>query len=392
MENSVSEIIKTNKCYKCGMCKSICPFGAVSFKENKKTGFYDFNISQSLCKNCGKCLALCPGANPINKTGSPVGKNKKIVLAHSKDENIRKAATSGGVVNSLLRYLIKNNIIDFALVVKEDNKNIFDSTAVKLTKDNIEKLSSAPRDFASRYVGVPVLAYLNADEIKNEKIAVVGTPCQIKAIESFNNIFKIGIACSGMISYNATKVIKQKYANNKYHIFYRGNGWPGYNSLILNNDVKETPHSKSDFEKLFSSQIFKNPACYNCNDQFATCADISLFDFWNKDEMKNEKTGNSAVIIRNDKAEKIFNGAINLNYIETVKIISEEDAVKTQGFPLEFKENKIAKKFPLNIFLKIINKINSSGFYKKLSVNQMIIISKIFTKVFNLTKRIHKLK
>lgn len=125
MENSVSEIIKTNKCYKCGMCKSICPFGAVSFKENKKTGFYDFNISQSLCKNCGKCLALCPGANPINKTGSPVGKNKKIVLAHSKDENIRKAATSGGVVNSLLRYLIKNNIIDFALVVKEDNENIF---------------------------------------------------------------------------------------------------------------------------------------------------------------------------------------------------------------------------------------------------------------------------
>lgn len=112
------------------------------------------------------------------------------------------------------------------------------------------------------------------------------------------------------------------------------------------------------------------------------------------EQRRNEKRkiGNSAVIIRSEKAEQIFNGAVKEKYIEIQQTISEADAVKTQTLPLLFKEEKIGKKFPINIYLKAIEKINASGFYNKLSIKQMQLFSKLFRKILNLTKRIHKIK
>ena len=44
---------------------------------------------------------------------------------------------------------------------------------------------------------------------------------------------------------------------------------------------------------MFSSQIFKNPACRECHDHFAEYSDISFCDFWNEEERRKEKEGNS---------------------------------------------------------------------------------------------------
>lgn len=390
MKNSVNKIIKSNRCFKCGMCKSVCPFDAISVNANEKTGFYDIKIDPALCKNCSKCLKTCPANNVQPKsTGAPLGNYRELFLAHSLNDNVRTMATSGGAVNSLVRYMIDKDIVDSVLMIREDIDSAFDLRSVKITKDNCDALLNAPRKFASRYTSYPLLSELKKEN--GERMAVVGTPCQIKAVRELD-VFKIGIACSGAISYNATKIIKNRYAGEDYHIYYRGKGWSGYNSLEKDGTVIETKHLGSNFEKLFSSQIFKNPACCSCDDHFAKDADISFFDFWNSEEMKKEKIGNSAVIIRSEKAEQIFNGAVKEKYIEIQQTISEADAVKTQTLPLLFKEEKIGKKFPLNIYLKAIEKINSSGFYNKLSIKQMQLFSKLFRKILNLTKRIHKIK
>lgn len=390
MKHSVHKIIQSNHCFKCGMCKSVCPFGAISVKPNIKTGFYDVEVSNALCKDCGKCIKSCPAQteNTI-KTKSPLGNYSALCLAHSLNDNVRHMATSGGAVNSIVRYMIDNDKIDSVLMIQEDINSAFNLNAVKITKENCDILLNAPRKFASRYTSFPLLSEFKKSQ--NERLAVVGTPCQIKALKDFD-VFKIGIACSGAVSYNATQIIKNKYADKDYHIYYRGNGWTGYNSLVKKDTVIETKHLGSTFEKLFSSQIFKNPACCSCDDQFAKYADLSFFDYWNSEEIKNEKEGNSAVIIRSEKAKQIFSDAVDKKYIEIQQTISENDAIKTQTLPLMFKEEKIGKKFPLNIFLKAVSKINSSELYKKLSLKQLLTVSKLFRKVLNLTKRIHKIQ
>lgn len=82
---------------------------------------------------------------------------------------MRHEATSGGIVNSLVSFAIKNNILDVVLMVVKDDSSPIGSAAVGITIENIEKLSSLPRDFASRYVAVPVLKELKALKSKYKK-------------------------------------------------------------------------------------------------------------------------------------------------------------------------------------------------------------------------------
>jgi len=392
MNHSVYNILKKD-CIKCGMCFTVCPTQAISMHANHKTGFYDFSINKEKCVSCGKCKVSCPADGKINTSGSVIGPYSDIYLAHSTNQDVRIHSTSGGAVNSFLRYLINNMIIDAAYVLKENNKNIFECEVIEINKENSKELLSEPRRFASRYVSYPVLAALKN---KNRKrIAIVGTPCQIKAISKSNfssDIIKIGIACSGAMSYNASEILKQKLDADDYRLFYRGSGWPGKNTLIRSNlPAIEQTHQKSYFEKMFSSWIFKNKACLNCNDQFASAADISFFDFWNKDEMKNEHIGNSAVVIRTDSVQKYFLNAVRENYIEIQRRISEDDAIKTQTGPLLLKQYRMHKQFPLNLYFSAVKIMEKLRIYKFIPLNKYKNLVKIYNKLVNITKRIHKI-
>jgi len=43
-------------CSGCQACVGVCPFGAISFKEDEKVA----EVNQALCKGCGTCAATCP--------------------------------------------------------------------------------------------------------------------------------------------------------------------------------------------------------------------------------------------------------------------------------------------------------------------------------------------
>ena len=74
------------------------------------------------------------------------------------------------------------------------------------------------------------------------------------------DIFTIGVTCSGGMSYKATEQYKKLQNMPISKMFYRGDGWPGKNCLISSDGNKiEYVHNGSLFERMFSSQIFKNP-------------------------------------------------------------------------------------------------------------------------------------
>ncbi|MCR5207719.1 MAG: Coenzyme F420 hydrogenase/dehydrogenase, beta subunit C-terminal domain [Eubacterium sp.] len=336
---TVNEIIKNDRCYACGLCGSVCPKNAISVIPDDKSGFYKVRLNADACISCGLCYSSCPAADGAAVSDSTVGGHRDIVLCHSTDSEVRHNASSGGAVNSIIRYLIESETVDSVLTVRENPDAPFETEIISITNDNYALLSESPRSFASRYVGVPVLS-----EFKSTgKTAVIGTPCQIKALSKFdrnNEIIKIGIACSAAVSYNASRIIKKKLAGEGYRLYYRGNGWPGYNTLTDGNNIIETPHGKSYFEKMYTSRIFNRYACRFCPSHFAEESDLSFFDFWNSEEIKNEKAGNSACIIRSERGEAVFSDAKKNGYIETVKAISEAEAVKTQGVPLKYKSRR----------------------------------------------------
>jgi len=53
---SATSIVNEEQCSGCRICALLCPFGAISFDEEKKVS----RINEALCKGCGVCVAGCP--------------------------------------------------------------------------------------------------------------------------------------------------------------------------------------------------------------------------------------------------------------------------------------------------------------------------------------------
>jgi heterodisulfide reductase subunit A len=54
---AATAIINERLCTGCQLCKSVCPYSAISFDEEKKV----CRVNEALCKGCGACVGGCPG-------------------------------------------------------------------------------------------------------------------------------------------------------------------------------------------------------------------------------------------------------------------------------------------------------------------------------------------
>ena len=181
---NIESIVQSRHCMSCGGCEINCPIKAISIKYNSSEGLFVPVINKKLCVECGKCFKACPVNNQA-KT-APLGEYKKIYLAHSLNKTVRYESTSGGVVNSLVRFLIETNTVDCVLMVNCDRRATTQTNYIWITKDNIKELERRARDFSSRYVSFPVLEGLKIVPQNAHKIAIVGTPCQIRALTHIN--------------------------------------------------------------------------------------------------------------------------------------------------------------------------------------------------------------
>jgi heterodisulfide reductase subunit A len=53
---AATAVIDEEKCSGCKVCSFLCPYGAISFDEEKTVS----RVNEALCKGCGVCVAACP--------------------------------------------------------------------------------------------------------------------------------------------------------------------------------------------------------------------------------------------------------------------------------------------------------------------------------------------
>lgn len=177
---NIEKVVQASKCRSCGYCFSVCPANAIDMIYTQ--GFFRPVVNGSQCVQCGKCVKNCPAENVFTENGL-LGSYKDLLLAHSTNREVRHNATSGGVINSLVRFLLKERIVDGVLMAGYDDNSVTKTSSQLITLDEMDILEKKPRDFSSRYVLTPVLTGLRNIPERIKKLAVVGTACQIQALK-----------------------------------------------------------------------------------------------------------------------------------------------------------------------------------------------------------------
>lgn len=381
---NIEKVVQASKCRSCGYCFSVCPVNAIDMIYTD--GFFRPAVNVSQCVQCGKCVKNCPAENAFAENGL-LGSYVDLLLAHSSNRDVRHNATSGGVINSLVRFLLKERIVDGILMAGYDDKSVNETNSQLITLDEMNILEKRTRDFSSRYVLTPVLTGMRNIPERIKKLAVVGTACQIQALKLGGgkadlDIFTIGITCSGGMSYKATEQYKKLQNMPMSKMFYRGDGWPGKNCLIFSDGKKlEYNHLGSLFERMFSSQIFKNPGCRGCRDHFAEQAEISFCDFWNIEERRTESEGNSCVIIRSKRAEEYFDKMLEAGFVEVARNLNENEVVETQMQVLKAKKGSLHNSVRYHMFTQIIDYVFKHNLYEKFGVKEYNRFCKFYRKL-----------
>lgn len=355
-----------SRCCQCGMCESVCKIIPLKRMEGSDhQDFFPVSINEKACVVCKskRCITVCPvvgeeeelndwlGPKPHTEENNDFGLIDKIVIGTSKDKQISEQGSSGGVVTSILKYLLETQQIDGALVVTKSS-DAMGGEFVIITDPN-ELISSC----SSKYAPVHFGRVFNkvAKEYRHKKLAIVARPCQLRALEKAEKVsphlqdiftLKISIFCAWLISRKGVEFLGSlsdvDTNDNLKSIDFRKGVWPGNVTFETDNKKVELPLGEDGH----TNGTYYYPAvapfipkdCRHCFDVTGKVADISCGDPWNLDLHAKGKTGYTMSILRNEKAVKLFDSEEFQNYVHTDRELTMEQLDQSQGNTIRVKK------------------------------------------------------
>jgi coenzyme F420 hydrogenase subunit beta len=347
------EVQRCNFCGKCGGCVSFCSasnLGALKVGPDGMPVFAD----EEKCLKCGICYMICPNTCDLDeelkkKTDwePPIGPIKDLVSAQTTNPTVGKRCTDGGVVTSLLLYLLENHMIDGALVYKSDGP--FHRGPVLATSgEEVVSASGSHYDesFSIVELGSRYSTYSPAmQELKTlrkgliDRVAMVGTPCQIHTVRKMqvlgiipSDVIKycFGLFCMENFSFNDIQLrnLEKQYGFDLAHVS-KVNVKEDFFIYLNNGRVIHIP-----FEEIDS---IARPACLVCPDFSAEFSDISFGGL-------GSPGGYTTVLLRSERGKMVYRGALTAGYIKERRYSTSEkaraDLIKLQKMVLDFSQRK----------------------------------------------------
>jgi len=337
-EGSLGTYVLPSLCIGCASCVAICPFDCLEYIDGKP-------VLTKECNSCGICAQICPRyeisiprlehfifdreRNPDEEFGI----YRRMVIARTRDDRVRKVCQDGGVVTSLLLYALNEGIIDGAVVSGLDREKPL-MAAPRLAESAEEIIESA----GTRYTYSPnMLALKDAVARGKKSLAFVGTPCQIQAVRRIQALplgrfarrlnFTIGVFCSECFSYEGlvNGLMKEELGINPKEV-KKVNIKGKLIITTVRGDVKTV--SLKEAKKYVSNCVSA------CQDFSAELADISVgglgLDGW------------TFVILRTERGEKIFEEAESKGFLET-KPLEQDSRVLSLLIKLSRRKRREAK-------------------------------------------------
>ena len=355
--------IATKMCIGCGLCHS--EFN-LKFKQDNK-GF--LIIDDTISPECQDFINnVCPvvGTSFSDESCKDIwGERIEVYEGFSTDKDIRKQASSAGVITSLGLHLLKSGLIDGIIHIGAD-KTIVYKTQTIISSDE----ESLVNNCGSRYsISSPWYNLKNLID-PSKKYMAIGKPCDITALRNArdrlhlyeNIIYLVSFFCAGLPSNTANqKLLKELCCNEESCIGlrYRGNGWPGYATAI---DKQGNEHALV-YSKAWGGILGRDvhTLCRICIDGIGLNSDIACGDLWYLDKDNpdfTERDGRNIIITRTPLGEELLKQAIAAGYISCSKYDNFEDLKKIQKYQYTRRATMKAKIIANKILLRPVPKYN----------------------------------
>lgn len=303
------EIVDKKNCCGCTACSSICPINAIKMKEDEE-GFLYPNVDLSICVNCHLCEHVCPYLNDFR----PNEDLELVYACRSKNEDLRKISSSGGMFAEFARAILAQNGIVFGSAFDTDWK------AYHIEVNDIRNLSDI---MGSKYMQSilgdtfnKVKSYLDNGKL----VLFVGTTCQVNGLKNYlkkdyDNLYIIDFICLGVPSPKIWKDYLDTFFSDVKisHINFKEKslGWHTFSLNIKGDKFEYCENGRNTyFYTGYFRHYYTRPSCFNCVYKLGNrMSDITISDCWGAEEIAPELDDNkglSSLICHSKKGKQLF--------------------------------------------------------------------------------------
>ena len=281
------------------------------------------------CTGCLACYNICPFD----------------AISIRQDEKIRAESTSGGMFSELAKAVIRQSGTVYGAAFDENYKVVHKKT------ENIDGLKEFQKSkYVQGYIGYSYKKIKK--ELETGKgVLFSGTPCQVAGLRkylgnNYDNLSTLDLICHGVPSpllFNAYLDYLRKLhgVNEIRQVDFRSRqkSWTDYlmNIRFVNGYSYIRDRLRDPYIISFVKNYCLRDSCYSC--KYASCkrqGDISLEDFWGyKSEsrkLRNDEKGINLLMINTEKGMNLID-SVRKKCVITEKTISEAMQNNTLRYP-----------------------------------------------------------
>ncbi|MBT6605594.1 4Fe-4S dicluster domain-containing protein [Candidatus Bathyarchaeota archaeon] len=313
--NLIDDVVDQNRCVACGACDAVCPVNVIKLDNFVPTLTGD-------CIECGICYNNCPRTDFDDQTLEEsihgrtrnegerlTGVYSEVYAAKAIPSDIQERAQDGGVVTALVsQFLDEGGDAVIVAGLDEERPWLPKPVVARARKEVVQAAGT-------KYTPSPTLLGLKkaVKEDKLEKVAVVGTPCQMRGltrltIGPMKNVkyrdavdLKVGLFCMETFSHDS-------------FIEYLGENDVDPANVTKFEIKKGRFYAHAGEERLHRARLKKvkgliRSCCDQCEDFASEYADISVGNV-------ASPPGYSTVLVRTERGKQALESAIKSGLIE----------------------------------------------------------------------------